>query len=187
MRGSSLRNDRFFSQQGRPETTPEEVAAFREHLEEAYRRAEALLERHPDDVEALYYLGATEALESGWAVIVDRAWFRAARTIRRGVRRHRRVQELDPDFKDAYAVRSAGAYATSPSLIVPAARTKRGDDSTRSGPILPPASAARPPAQWNRPLPLGEFRLGALWSHWPGHRDVLGPQLALLSGWRWAF
>ena len=108
MRGSSLRNDRFFSQQGRPETTPEEEAAFREHLEEAYRRAEDLLERDPDDLEALYYLGATEALESGWAVIVDRAWFRAARTIRRGVGRHRRVQELDPDFKDAYAV--PGAY-----------------------------------------------------------------------------
>ena len=108
MRGSSLRNDRFFSQQGRPKTTPEEEAAFREHLEEAYRRAEGLLERDPDDLEALYYLGATEGLESGWAVIVDRAWFRAARTIRRGVRRHRRVQELDPGFRDAYAV--PGAY-----------------------------------------------------------------------------
>ena len=108
MRGSTLRNDRFFSQQGRPETTPEEVAAFREQLEEAYRRAEALLERDPDHVEALYYLGATEALESGWAMIVDRAWWRAVRTIRRGVRRHRRVQELDPDFLDAYAV--PGAY-----------------------------------------------------------------------------
>ena len=104
MRGSSLRNDRFFSQQGRPETAPEEVAAFREQLGEAYRRAEALLERDPDDVEALYYLGATESLESGWAMIVDRAWFRAARTIRRGAGRHRRVQELDPGFRDAYAV-----------------------------------------------------------------------------------
>ncbi len=110
MRGSTLRNDRFFSQQGRPETTPEEVAAFREQLEEAYRRAQALLERDPDDVEALYYLGATEALESGWAMIVDRAWLRAARTIRRGVRRHRRVQELDPDFRDAYAVPGAYEY-----------------------------------------------------------------------------
>ena len=110
MRGSTLRNDRFFSQQGRPETTPEEVAAFREQLEEAYRRAQALLERDPDDVEALYYLGATEALESGWAMIVDRAWLRAARTIRRGVRRHRRVQELDPGFRDAYAVPGAYEY-----------------------------------------------------------------------------
>ena len=110
MRGSTLRNDRFFSQQGRPETTPEEEAAFREQLEEAYRRAQALLERDPDDVEALYYLGATEALESGWAMIVDRAWLRAARTIRRGVRRHRRVQELDPGFRDAYAVPGAYEY-----------------------------------------------------------------------------
>ena len=110
MRGSTLRNDRFFSQQGRPETTSEEVAAFREQLEEAYRRAQALLERDPDDVEALYYLGATEALESGWAMIVDRAWWRAVRTIRRGVRRHRRVQELDPDFLDAYAVPGAYEY-----------------------------------------------------------------------------
>ena len=110
MRGSTLRNDRFFSQQGRPETTPEEVAAFREQLEEAYRRAQALLERDPDDVEALYYLGATEALESGWAMIVDRVWLRAARTIRRGVRRHRRVQELDPGFRDAYAVPGAYEY-----------------------------------------------------------------------------
>lgn len=108
MRGSSLRNDRFFSQQGRPEATPEEEAAFRGHLEEAYRRGRALVERDPDDVEALYYLGAAEALESGWSVIVDRAWFGAARQIRRGVGRHRRVQELDPGFRDAYAV--PGAY-----------------------------------------------------------------------------
>jgi len=42
-------------------------------------------------------------------------------------------------------------------------------------------------AQWKRALPLGELRLGAIWSHWPGHRDVLGPQVALLSGWRWTF
>ena len=104
MRGSSLRNDRFFSQSGRPETTPEEEAAFGEHLEAAYRRADRMLDRNPDDAEALYYRGATEGLESGWAVIVDRAWFRAARTIRSGVSRHRRVQEFDPEFRDAYAV-----------------------------------------------------------------------------------
>lgn len=108
MRGSSLRNDRFFSQPGRPEVTPDEESAFRAHLEEAYRRADERLAEDPDDVEALYYRGATEALESGWSVIVERAWFRAARQIRRGVGRHRRVQELDPGFRDAYAV--PGAY-----------------------------------------------------------------------------
>ena len=119
MRGSSLRNDRFFSQDGRPEPTPEEEAAFREHLGEAFRRAEALLERDPDHVEALYYLGAAEALESGWSVIVERAWLRAARQIRRGVGRHRRVQELDPGFRDAYAVPGAYDYgiATLPRAL----------------------------------------------------------------------
>ena len=110
MRGSSLRNDRYFHQQGRSEATPAEEADFRLQLEESYRRAERLLAEDPDHLEALYYLGATEALESGWSVIVDRAWFRAARQIRRGVRRHRRIQELDPAFRDAYAVPGAYEY-----------------------------------------------------------------------------
>ena len=111
IRGSSLRNDRFFSQDGRPEPTPEEEVAFHQQLEEAYRRAEALLERDPDDVEALYHLGAAEALEAGWAVVVNRAWFRATRLIRRAVGRHRRVQELDPGFRDAYLVPGTYEYS----------------------------------------------------------------------------
>ena len=75
------------------------------------------------------------------------------------------------------------------ALTVPAARTKRGEVLHRSlrADLAPGERQLDVAAQWNRPLPLGEFRLGALWSHWPGHRDVLGPQLALLGGWRWAF
>ena len=111
VRGPSLRNDRFFSQEGRPEPTAEEEAAFRGHLEEAYRRAEARLERDPDHPESLYHLGAAEGLEAGWAVIVDRAWFRATRLIRRGVGRHRRLQEVDPGFRDAYVIPGTYAYS----------------------------------------------------------------------------
>lgn len=111
VRGPSLRNDRFFSQDGRPEPTPGEETAFRENLEETYRRAEALLERDPDHREALYFRGAGEALEAGWAVIVDRAWFRATRLIRRAVGRHRRLQELDPGFRDAYLIPGTYVYS----------------------------------------------------------------------------
>lgn len=111
VRGPSLRNDRFFSQDGRPEPTPEEETSFRAQLDEAYRRAEALLERDPDHLEALYHLGAAEALEAGWAVIVNRAWFRATRLIRRGVARHRRLQELDPGFRDAYVIPGTYVYS----------------------------------------------------------------------------
>ena len=75
------------------------------------------------------------------------------------------------------------------SLTVPNARTKRGEVLHRSlrADLAPGERQLDLAAQWNRPLPLGEFRLGAIWSHWPGHRDVLGPQVALLSGWRWTF
>ena len=111
VRGPSLRNDRFFSQDGRPEPTPEEETAFREQLEEVYRRAEALLERDPEHLEGLYHLGAAEALEAGWAVIVNRAWFRATRLIRRGVGRHRRLKELDPGFRDAYVIPGTYVYS----------------------------------------------------------------------------
>lgn len=111
VRGPSLRNDRFFSQDGRPEPTPEEETAFREQLEEARRRSEALLERDPDHPEALYHLGAGEALDAGWAVVVDRAWFRATRLIRRAVGRHRRLQELDPGFADATLVPGTYVYS----------------------------------------------------------------------------
>lgn len=75
------------------------------------------------------------------------------------------------------------------ALTVPSARTKRGEvlhQSLRAD-LAPGERQLDLAAQWNRPLPLGELRLGAIWSRWPGHRDVPGPQLALLSGWRWSF
>ena len=66
------------------------------------------------------------------------------------------------------------------SLTVPAARTKRGEVLHRSlrADLAPGERQLDLAAQWNQPLPLGECRLGAIWSHWPGHRDVVGPQLA---------
>ncbi len=75
------------------------------------------------------------------------------------------------------------------SLTVPAARTKQGEVLHRSlrADLAPGERQLDLAAQWNRALPLGEFRLGTVWSHRPGHRDVLGPQFALLSGWRWTF
>lgn len=119
MRGSSLRNDRYFARSDRPEAPPEETGAFEAHILESYRRAERMLSRDPDDPEGLYYRGAAEALESGWAIVVERAWFRAARTIRRAVARLRQLQGVDPGFHDAYAVPGAYDYgiATLPSPL----------------------------------------------------------------------
>ena len=75
------------------------------------------------------------------------------------------------------------------ALTVPSARTKSREvvHSPLRADLAPGERQLDFAAQWNRALPLGELRLGAIWSHWPGHRDVLGPQVALLSGWRWTF
>ena len=75
------------------------------------------------------------------------------------------------------------------ALTVPSARTKAREvvHSSLRADLAPGERQLDFAAQWNRALPLGELRLGAIWSHWPGHRDVLGPQVALLSGWRWTF
>ncbi len=116
------------------------------------------------------------------------------------------IQEISALATSTFAVhasrafRSAGSLSFSlsqplrvengwASLTVPAARTKRGEVLHRSlrADLAPGERQLDVAAQWNRPLPLGEFRVGAIWSRRPGHRDVLGPQLALLSGWRWSF
>ena len=75
------------------------------------------------------------------------------------------------------------------ALSVPSARTKAREvlHSALRADLSPGERQLDFAAQWNRALPLGELRLGAVWSHWPGHRDALGPQAALLSGWRWTF
>ena len=75
------------------------------------------------------------------------------------------------------------------SLTAPSARTKGGEVLYRSfrADLAPDERQLDLAAQWNRALPLGELRLGAIWSHWPGHRAALGAQAAALAGWRWVF
>ena len=75
------------------------------------------------------------------------------------------------------------------SLTAPSARTKGGEVLYRSfrADLAPGERQLDLAAQWNRALPLGELRLGAIWSHWPGHRAALGAQAAALAGWRWVF
>ena len=75
------------------------------------------------------------------------------------------------------------------ALTAPSARTKAREvlHSSLRADLSPGERQLDFAAQWNRALPVGELRLGAIWSHWPGHRDVLGAQVAALAGWRWVF
>ena len=75
------------------------------------------------------------------------------------------------------------------SLTVPVSRTKAGAvsyDALSAG-LSPSGRQVDFSGEWLRPLPKGELRLGAVYSHRPGHRKDAGPELTFLGGWRWAF
>lgn len=119
MRGSSHQGDRYWTQTRKPEASPEEAARFHEFAEEALTRAERSLAEDPTNLDLLYYRGATEALQSGWEIVVERSYLAGARLIRRAVGRHRAVLEADPGFADAYVVPGAWDYgvATLPRAL----------------------------------------------------------------------
>ena len=116
------------------------------------------------------------------------------------------VQEITPLATSTFAVHASRGFARAGSvsfsvsqplrvergwaaLTTPSARTRQGEVLYRSSraDLAPGERQLDLAAQWNRALPLGELRLGAVWSHWPGHRAVLGAQVAALAGWRWVF
>ena len=72
---------------------------------------------------------------------------------------------------------------------VPVGRTQAGEVVRRpvAADLAPSGRQIDIAAKWHRPLTIGDLRLGAVWTHEPGHRATAGPELTLLSGWRYAF
>jgi hypothetical protein len=77
------------------------VDEFRDYTRRARLLSEARLKRDPKDIEALYFLGATEGLKAAFAAGVQRSFMSALRDGSRSVDRHRDVVKLDPSFHDA--------------------------------------------------------------------------------------
>ena len=75
------------------------------------------------------------------------------------------------------------------AFMVPIGRTKAGQVVRLpvSAQLAPSGRQLDVAVHWQQPLALGEFRLGAVATHQPGHRATAGPVLILLSGWRWTF
>ena len=74
-------------------------------------------------------------------------------------------------------------------LAIPSGRTRAGE-VVRSAVTLDAEPGGRQvdlALQWQRPLDLGELRLGATLSREPGHRKNVDPELIFLSGWRLSF
>jgi hypothetical protein len=98
---SSLYNTESFYEQKEDKPDPRMVEEFRDLTRTAAQLAKARLRRNPKDVEALYFLGATEGLKAAFATAVQRSFMSALSDGSSSVDRHRDVIKLDPNFHDA--------------------------------------------------------------------------------------
>lgn len=98
---ASLYKAESFYARNEGKADPRTVDQFRQWTKEATLLAEARLRLNPRDVEALYFLGATEGLKSVFAAAAERRFVAALRDGSRAVDRHRAVLKLDPNFHDA--------------------------------------------------------------------------------------
>lgn len=98
---ASLYSSDSFYVKSEDQVDPRTVEQFREWTRAARQLAEARLKRDARDVEALYFLGATEGLKAAFAAAVERRFMAALGDGSRCVDRHRQVLKLDPGYTDA--------------------------------------------------------------------------------------
>jgi len=96
---SSLYNDKNTDEKSRFDRKQSDE--FHRWTRQAKQLAEARLRKNPKDVEALYFLGAAEGLESAYAAGIEHKYMPAFRSGQDAVEHHRAVLKLAPDFHDA--------------------------------------------------------------------------------------
>ena len=99
LKASLYNNDAYSGNKER--INPKLLEEFREATRRAKALSEARLRQAPSDLEALYFLGAVEGLESAFAAGVERRFMAALRSGSRSVDRHREVLKRAPDYRDA--------------------------------------------------------------------------------------
>jgi hypothetical protein len=98
---SSLYNNDSFYAKTEDKIDPKVISEFKDLTLKAKNLAQARLKQNPKDVEALYFLGATEGLKAAFEGAVQRSFIAALRDGQNSVDRHRNVLKLDPEFHDA--------------------------------------------------------------------------------------
>ena len=96
---ATLYNDKASDE--KPRVDRKQVDEFKRWTRQAKQLSQARLRKDPKDIEALYFLGAAEGLESAYAAGVEHKYMPAFRSGQDAVERHRAVLKLDPKFHDA--------------------------------------------------------------------------------------
>jgi len=87
--------------EGKAQVDRKQADEFRKWVRRAKQLAQARLRKDPHDVEALYFLGASEGVEASWAAGVERKFMAAFRAGTDSVDHHREVLKVAPNFHDA--------------------------------------------------------------------------------------
>lgn len=98
---ASLYNTEGFYKEKDDKADPKLVADFRELTRKTKELCEARLKQNPKDVDALYYLGASEGLKAAWGSMVERSFTAALGSGNDAVGYHRDLSKIDPAFTDA--------------------------------------------------------------------------------------
>ena len=98
---SGLYNSNSFYEGDEDKVDPQIVSEFRELTRTAKLLEETRLLKNKNDVEALYFLGATQGLRAAFEAAVERRFVGALRDSKDSVESHRKVMQLDPNYHDA--------------------------------------------------------------------------------------
>jgi hypothetical protein len=98
---SGLYNSDSFYEGEEDKVDPRIVSEFRELTRTAKLLEETRLLKNKNDVEALYFLGATQGLRAAFEAAVERRFVGALRDSKDSVESHRKVLQLDPNYHDA--------------------------------------------------------------------------------------
>jgi hypothetical protein len=93
-------DDTFYST-GDDKVDPKIVEEFRTLTRQARLLTESRVKQNPNDVEALYFLGAIQGLKASFEEAVERRHFAALKDGSDAVDKHREVIKLDPNYRDA--------------------------------------------------------------------------------------
>jgi len=109
--GETFQSARYWSRTRPEPPSPSLQKEFSALISESRRRAEARLKKNPANREALYFLGATESVVSGFEATLTRRFFAAYLAGRRARSYHERLIALDPHDADAYLVPGLFEYS----------------------------------------------------------------------------
>jgi hypothetical protein len=97
---ATLYSTKAFAQENRQQE-PARKEEFRSWIRKAKQLSQARLKRDPHDLEALYFLGASEGLEAAFFAAVERKFMVSLRSGSDAVEHHREVLKQKPDWRDA--------------------------------------------------------------------------------------